>query len=262
MNKIKRDIDIDFAIAASEFIQEENLPNLAYLCLYGSQNYNLDTFQSDIDIKGFVYPTVEDIALNRSPITGTGVYERGSEGAVSITDIRQFAKDLKKSNINALEFLYSPYFMYTGPVFSPADAAIRELKAYRNGIVTCSPEGLFNSARGVAYTQIKRLAKPQYEKWHKGTANVLRAANFVYEYDMTGDFEHSLKAFPIYSKDMIMAIKAGEIPRDLCEGIAAEAINKIDKLEGFKIEPSKTYTEAVDETICTMVKHLYGGGVK
>jgi predicted nucleotidyltransferase len=262
MNNIKRDIDIDFAIAASEFIQEENLPNLAYLCLYGSQNYNLDTFQSDIDIKGFVYPTVEDIALNRSPITGTGVYERGSEGAVSVTDIRQFAKDLKKSNINALEFLYSPYFMFTGKIFTPADAAIRELKAYRNGIVYCDPEGLFNSARGVAYTQIKRLEKPQYEKWHKGTANVLRVANFIHEFDMTGNYEDSLKAFPVYSRDMIMSIKAGEIPRDLCEGIAAEAINKIDKIGEFKVESNRNYVEAVDEIMVTMVKHLYGGGVK
>ena len=257
MNNTKRDINIDFAIAASEFIQEENLPNLAYLCLYGSQNYNLDTFQSDIDIKGFVYPTIEDTALNRSRITGIGVYERGDSGAVSITDIRQFASELKRSNINALEFLYSPYFMYTSPIFSAADAAIRELKAYRNGIVTCSPEGLFNSARGVAYTQIKRLEKPQYEKYHKGTANILRIANFVYEYNKTEDFEHSLKAFPIYSRDMIMAIKAGKISRELCDGIAVEAMNKIDALGSFKVEATKTFIEAVDEIMFTMVKNLY-----
>lgn len=259
MSNIKRDIDIDFAIAASEFINEESLPNLIYLCLYGSQNYNLDTFQSDIDIKGFVYPTVEDIALNRSSVSGAGLYERGAEGAVSVIDIRGFAKDLKKSNINALEFLYSPYFMHVAPIFSPTDAAIRELKAYRNGIVEISPEGLFNSARGVAYTQIKRLAKPQYEKWHKGTANVLRAANFCYAYNNSADFEQSLKAFPIYSRDMIMSIKAGEIPRDLCEGIAAEGLNKIDKLGSFRIEPKLTYAEAVDETMCTMTKNLFKG---
>ena len=106
MNNTKRDINIDFAIAASEFIQEENLPNLAYLCLYGSQNYNLDTLQSDIDIKGFVYPTIEDIALNRSRITGIGVYGRSDSGAVSITDIRQFASELKRSNINKVFILF------------------------------------------------------------------------------------------------------------------------------------------------------------
>lgn len=42
---------------------------------------------------------------------------------------------------------------------------------------------------------------------------VLRVENFCYEYDLTGDFEHSLKAFPIYSKDMIVSIKMGDIPR-------------------------------------------------
>lgn len=259
MNDIKRDIDIDFAIAASEFIQEENLPNLAYLCLYGSQNYNLSTLQSDIDIKGFVYPTVEDIALNRSPITGTGAYERGSEGIVSIIDIRQFAKELKWSNINALEFLYSPHFMHTATTFSPVDTAIRELKAYRNGIVECSPEGLFNSAHGLAYTQIKRLQKPQYKKWSKGVANVLRIANFVYEYEATGDFNHSLKAFPIYSRDMIMSIKAGDISRGLCEGVAVEAINKIDKIGSFSKTPSKADVDMIDGIMFDMVKNLYGG---
>lgn len=260
MSNIKRVTNIDFEIAASEFVHKENLPNLAYLCLYGSQNYDLNTLQSDIDIKGFVYPTVEDIALNRSPITGTGVYERGSEGAVSITDIRQFAKDLKMSNINALEYLYSPYFLFTDEPFSPADYAIRELKAYKEGIVRCNPNGLFNSARGVADTQIKRLAKPQYEKWHKGAANVLRITNFIYEYNHGGDFSGALKAFPIYSKDMIMAVKTGQITRDICEGISKEAFNKINKLDGFRVEPSSTYCETIDEIMCTMVKNLYGGG--
>jgi hypothetical protein len=79
---------------------------------------------------------------------------------------------------------------------------------------------------------------------------------------MTGNYEDSLKAFPVYSRDMIMSIKAGEIPRDLCEGIAAEAINKIDKIGEFKVESNRNYVEAVDEIMVTMVKHLYGGGVK
>ena len=54
-----------------------------------------------------------------------------------------------------------------------------------------------------------------------------------------------------------MAIKSGKISRELCNGIATEAMNKIDALGSFKVEATKTFIKAVDEIMFTMVKNLY-----
>lgn len=257
MGNIKRDIELDFSIAASEFIQEKNIPNLAYLCLYGSQNYGLDTLKSDIDIKGFVYPTLENIALDQHKVSGTGLYKRGEAGEVSVIDIRTLARALKHSNINALEFLYSPYFMYTETLFSPAGNAIREIKSYRNSIVEISPDGLYRSAKGLAGNSLKRVQSLGCNKWNKQTAQVLRITNFCYAYEDSKDFDYSLKAFPIYSKNMIMSVKLGEISRELCRGVAEEAFNKIEKIEKFSVTPRVDYEKTIDEIMCSMISKLY-----
>ena len=60
--------------------------NIVGIFLQGSQNYGLDTENSDIDTKLIVTPTFEDLALNKQPQSTTHV--RANAEHIDIKDIR------------------------------------------------------------------------------------------------------------------------------------------------------------------------------
>lgn len=86
--------------------------NLGYevfgVFLQGSQNYNLDYEGSDIDTKCIVIPTLEDIVLNKKPVSTTLILEDNSH--IDVKDIRLMWECFRKQNINFLEILFTDYF--------------------------------------------------------------------------------------------------------------------------------------------------------
>ena len=64
--------------------------------LQGSQNYHLDYEGSDIDTKVIVLPTLEDIVLNKSPVSTTHIREDNSH--IDLKDIRLMWQCFKKQN--------------------------------------------------------------------------------------------------------------------------------------------------------------------
>lgn len=77
-----------------------------YAANYGSHNYNLDInnneYQSDIDTKVIILPTLEELVLNSKPVSTTIEI---STGQCDIKDIRAFIPTLLKANIQFLELL-------------------------------------------------------------------------------------------------------------------------------------------------------------
>lgn len=82
------------------------------ICLQGSQNYNLDiytdNYKSDVDTKAIVIPSLEDIVLNKKPISTTHILPNNEH--LDIKDIRLMFDNFKKQNINFLEVLFTKYF--------------------------------------------------------------------------------------------------------------------------------------------------------
>ena len=76
--------------------------------VYGSQNYNINTENSDVDTKAILIPTIEDLCL-RQPVTRELHLENGEH--CEIKDIREMVKMFKKQNINFLEILYTDYYV-------------------------------------------------------------------------------------------------------------------------------------------------------
>ena len=68
--------------------------------LYGSQNYNLDTPESDKDYKVIEFPDAEDLFYVKT-------LNRQLSENESVWDVRNFLKYLMKANPNALELLFS-----------------------------------------------------------------------------------------------------------------------------------------------------------
>ena len=115
--------------------------------LHGSQNYNLDTTESDIDTVSIYVPTV-DFAIVNSPKNHQLIINDGSNEHCTIKDIRNYANELLKSNPNAIELLYTKYSIY--------DWDFKYFIANREKFLKYNPSSFFDAANGMAYNYLKR----------------------------------------------------------------------------------------------------------
>lgn len=76
-----------------------------YVALYGSQNYNVDDGQSDIDAKAIVLPTLSQI-IHRKSVSAVLETEYG---AVDYKDIITFNDVIRKGNFSYIEAIQSQY---------------------------------------------------------------------------------------------------------------------------------------------------------
>ena len=83
--------------------------NVVGVFLYGSQNYELDYEGSDVDSKAIVLPTLNDIVLNKQPISTTVDMEDNC--LCDVKDIRKMFECFKKQNINFIELLFTQYYV-------------------------------------------------------------------------------------------------------------------------------------------------------
>ncbi len=79
------------------------------IALQGSQNYGLDTEESDIDSKLLIIPSLQDLALNERPVSYT--YIMDNDEHCDVKDVREYFKLFKKQNINFLEILVTDYYI-------------------------------------------------------------------------------------------------------------------------------------------------------
>lgn len=86
-----------------------------YIGLYGSQNYNLDDEESDIDVKAIVLPNLQDI-IRRKAVSTTIECENGN---IDVKDLLTFYDVIKKGNFSYIEAIDTSY--------SVGDKYIKEL---------------------------------------------------------------------------------------------------------------------------------------
>jgi predicted nucleotidyltransferase len=81
---------------------------VCYLAVYGSQNYGLDIYteeyQSDIDMKAIIVPTLDDLVRNSKPVS---VVVDTEWGQCDIKDIRTYFQTLLKANPAYVETIYT-----------------------------------------------------------------------------------------------------------------------------------------------------------
>lgn len=66
-------------------VQEVLYLNPIYVALQGSQNYNLEYEESDVDTKAIIVPTLEDIVKNKKSVSYTHV--RDNDEHVDVKDV-------------------------------------------------------------------------------------------------------------------------------------------------------------------------------
>ena len=115
------------------------------LCLQGSQNYGVFDKESDIDSKVLVIPSLEDIVLNRKPISHTLEMPDNQEH-VDCKDVREYFKIFRKSNINFVEILFTDYYIVNNKYYD----LWNRLRENAEGLARMNPYAAVSCMKGMA----------------------------------------------------------------------------------------------------------------
>lgn len=98
-------IDIFKTLSHYKDVLEEQGYTVLYIGLYGSQNYNLDDEQSDIDCKAIILPTLHDIIFRKT----TSKVIECENGSIDVKDLITFYNVIRKGNFSYIEAIDTEY---------------------------------------------------------------------------------------------------------------------------------------------------------
>jgi len=210
------------------------------LVLHGSQNYGLDTSESDVDTKLIVVPLLREIALNKQPVSRTHV--RANNEHIDIKDVRIYFNCLKKQNINYVETLFTKY-QIVNPLYADFWNALMSIKS---GIARYDVDTTIKGIVGSALQKYKALEKvtdakaEKVEKFGydpKELCHIVRYEHFLKDYIEYAPYEYCL--LESHRKEDLMAIKKGELSLEKARERAERSIDKINALRDFFEETDK-----------------------
>ena len=239
----------------------EHFPEDRIVCLVlqGSQNYGLDTMNSDIDTKLILTPTFEDIAMNRQPISTT--YIRADNSHTDWKDIRLMLKTFRSCNLNFLEILFSPYCIVNPFYAEEWNRLIQDNELIAN----YDPCKAVKTMRGLArrkYEQMEHESPSHHndiEKYGyspKEFHHLLRIEEYIERYiagESYADCLHSKKAA------YLRGAKLEPFHLDAARLIAEKAMYHIDRMyDDFiaenDIEVNKDVDLLLDDVQCNIMK--------
>ena len=232
--------------------------------LQGSQNYGLDYEGSDIDTKAIIIPTLDDIVLNRKPVSTTWILE--SNEHIDVKDIRLMHECFRKQNINFVEILFTKYRILNleyedlyQPMFD-----CREYIAHYNktAAVKCILGQIMEKRKALCHpypTIIDRIEKYGYDP--KQLHHIFRNYDFLLRYTNGYTYEECLdspskswlidvkRLPPLYSLDE--AVRAA----DDTVNAAKDAEKKyLSYLEQINYAPDKSAEALMNDVLCEVIK--------
>lgn len=126
-----------------------------YIALQGSQNYNLETENSDIDSKVITLPSLSQIIKNGKPTSFTHV--RDNNEHIDMKDVRLMFDCFKKQNINFIEILFSDYYIIMNENYREL---IEELRSHAEEIAVLNPYRAIKCMKGMAFEKYHALCHP------------------------------------------------------------------------------------------------------
>lgn len=192
--------------------------------LQGSQNYKLDTPQSDIDSKCIVIPTLDDIVSNRAPVSTTIVLPNNEH--IDVKDIRVYFDTFKKQNINFVEILFTEYSI-VNPFYQIEEG---ELYCERHRIVRLDFNKAINCIVGMSQQKYVALKHPyptildKIEKYGydpKQLHHIARMNLFIKRYAKGEPYEKCLVETK-KNREWLIGLKQGILPLKEAEELAAK----------------------------------------
>lgn len=212
--------NINNALSKQKKILEDRGYRVAYICIYGSQNYNLDVnteeYQSDLDMKAVVVPNLDNLINNSKPVSKVVDTEWGQ---CDIKDIRVYFQTLLKANPAYLETLYSKYFLVDGNFEEQFDQVFK----LRDDLVHAIRAQMVRAIYGMMCEKQKALTYPypsiahKIEKYGydgKQSHHIFRLYGFMRDYyGKKKTFQDSLLVAGDW-KDLLMKHKLNKLELD------------------------------------------------
>jgi len=140
-------------------VLEEKGYEVVGIFLYGSQNYGVDTNNSDVDSKAIVLPTFESIIRGSDMISRS--VNMGNGETCDVKDIREMFTNFLKQNINFTEMLFTDYKIINEKYKDEMELLIKS----RDKIITYNQIKLMNCIKGMSYNKL-HLLKTDTERTH------------------------------------------------------------------------------------------------
>lgn len=154
--------------------------------LQGSQNYDVDYEESDIDTKAITLPSFEDFLLTKKLVSQTLELPPSNEH-LDIKDIRLMFDNFRKQNINFIEILFTEY-KYINPKYEGLFQPIFDIK---EKIARYDQYKTLNSIAGMSMEKFKAMEHPYPTLIHKiekfgydpkQLHHILRLYDFIQKY--------------------------------------------------------------------------------
>ena len=126
-----------------------------YIALQGSQNYKLETENSDIDTKVITLPSLSQIIKNGKPTSFTHV--RANDEHIDMKDVRLMFECFKKQNINFIEILFTDYYFVMNDKYK---SLLEELRSHAEEIAVLNPYRAIKCMKGMALEKYNALCHP------------------------------------------------------------------------------------------------------
>lgn len=222
------------------------------LVLQGSQNYGLDLYtdeyKSDIDTKVLVIPSLEDVVMNKKPISTTHVLPNNEH--LDIKDIRLYFDNFKKQNINFIEILFSPYY-----IVNPKYRDLwEELVADRELVAHYNTNQALRCIAGMSMEKKKALCHPyptikekidKYGYDGKQLHHIIRMNDFIYAYTHNKLYKECLTYLP--HKELMMEAKLNKFSLEEALELAEFFDNQTKEMKDFYLkEPEEINQDALN----------------
>lgn len=206
---------------------------VVYIALCGSQNYGLDTPESDVDTKAIVLPSFEHFVKNSPPVSFTHIMENDEH--CDVKQVSEMFNCFKKQNINYLEILFTEY-KWGNPEY---EELLKPLFDAKEKVAHLDLSRAVNCMAGMAMEKRKALEHPyptikwKIEKWGydgKQLHHILRMALFLWNYLCGLPFEKCLKNVRPLQYSMMKA-KQNKFSLEDARRLADEYMDWIHKLK-------------------------------
>lgn len=230
---------------------KETYPNMEEVGIFlqGSQNYELDYEDSDIDTKMIVLPSFEDIVQANKPISETHI--RDNQEHIDVKDIRVILETIKKQNVNFVEILFTKYI-----ILNPKYEKLFEpLIANRERVARYDIYGALNCMSGMAIQKYKAMEHPyptivhKIEKYGydpKQLHHIIRMREFIQRYIQGESYSKCLVS---NQTDYLIEVKKGLHTLEEARKIAETLVSETQAIKD-------TYMEHYNNTILTDVEEL------
>lgn len=215
--------------------------------LQGSQNYNLDYQESDIDTKAIVLPSFKGLMMGEKQVSETIILE--SDEHIDVKDIRIMFNNFLKQNINFLEILFTKY-RYINPDYESQMDIIYE---NREKIAHYDNYKAVNCIVGMMYEKYKALRHPYPSIKHKierygydgkQLHHIVRCYEFLQRYLAGESFEACL-----ISKNAPKLISIKKNEEYTLEQADYEAIITVEKGQSLKTKYGATHSQIIDSSV-------------